>query len=365
MCIHDYYAHIYIHIYICIYIYNKYLYIHIYDITNVRNTQLHTQLRALDLSANALGTGGLIYALPALTMNRKKTSPLTHLGLEKNGLCFGSMQALSKVMPSLGNLQVLALAGNRLPFDSRHPSAGGAEVEERDAFILALTTHCRALRYLDFAPSSAVASTNSPKKSVIYPPVPNHPRHAATAFGKGVQGEGGGLEGGSNDLDDVVRVTYATGAVGGGSGKGNGDGGTNGGTRGGKSGVQGGGSMREAAGALTLGALLWATEVLEQWRTLYLAFAAHHGGGGSAGYASQSGYSEWEAEGVRVLQSLLAHRDVTHADLRGVVAESKLGRALSRAAALALSKGGHGGGGGLVAVLAGVLKSKWGTLLEQ
>jgi len=96
--------------------------------------------------------------------------------------------------------------------------------------------------------------------------------------------------------------------------------------------------------------------VLEQWRCLFQAAAS----------GSAEELREWREEALRVLQRLLATRSVTRAELEGVVTESKLGKALSRTAALGDRNSQPEGAAmvSVVPVLAAVLKGKWKALLE-
>ena len=120
---------------------------------------------------------------------------------------------------------------------------------------------------------------------------------------------------------------------------------------------------------LTLGAALWTTEVLEQWRSKLLAKNPS-----AADYDARKELEEWREEAVRVLTRLMAPRRVPRADVTGVIASSKLGRAVSRCAALLRpsdqSPGGSssiGRGGGaqrLVSLLAALVKAKWEAALE-
>jgi len=77
------------------------------------------------MTGNALGTEGLIYFLPAVAIIssassprkaskkapgaacKARGSPLTHLGLESNGLTFSSMIPLANVLSSLERLEVV------------------------------------------------------------------------------------------------------------------------------------------------------------------------------------------------------------------------------------------------------------------
>lgn len=239
------------------------------------------------------------------------------------------METLANVLSSLRRLEVLALGGNRLLLDARTSAASAGDQDSIWKLATALATHCHALRYLNFAASPSVAST---KKSAAFPA---HPRSAAHP--RGVTSAGGdrlwwyfGCGAGSSVYDDCVLAQQD------GSGP----------------------SFWSHDGSLTLGVCLWATEVLKQWRSLHL----------DADVAMAEELSEWRQEAVRVLQWLLARRSIARAALMGVVAESKLGKALSRTAALG-SRYAQGGGviGGTVSVvpiLAAVLKGKWEVLLE-
>ena len=230
--------------------------------------------------------------------------------------------ALTHVRTRAYKLQVLALGGNRLQFDARATTAGSADGEAIRKLVSALSTHCHALRYLDFAATAPVAC---PKgiSAVVSHWVPTHPRAPVHPSGANLGGRG------DSRWWDFGCGTKAS------SGRGTGS----------------------HDGPLTLGACLWATEVLEQWRCLFQAAA-----GGSA-----EELSEWREEALRVLQRLLATRSVTRAELRGVVTESKLGKALSRTAALGDRNSQPEDRGAMVSavpVLASVLKGKWKALLE-
>jgi hypothetical protein len=302
-------------------------------LTKVWAMGLHTSLRSLDIGGNALGTEGLIYFLPAVDITSSaprraskahgaaciaRESPLTHLGLESNGLTFSSMETLASVLSSLGRLEVLALGGNRLLLDARTPAASAGDQDSINKLATALATHCHALRYLNFAVSPSVAST---KRAAF----PAHPSGVTTAGGDRLWWNFGCGAGSSVDDHRVLAQQDGRGP-----------------------------SFWSHDGSLTLGVCLWATEVLEQWRSLHL---------GADGAMAEE-LSEWRQEAVRVLQWLLARRSVARAALMGVVAESKLGKALSRTAALGSRYAQGGGTVSVVPVLAAVLKGKWEVLLE-
>jgi len=219
-------------------------------------------------------------------------------------------------------LQVLALGGNRLHFDARAAAAGAADGEAICKLVSALSTHCHALRYLDFAATAPVACPKGTASAALSHRVPTHPRADAHPSGANLGGRG-----------ERRWWDFGCGTKGS-SGRGNGS----------------------HDGPLTLGACLWATEVLEQWRCLFQAAAS----------GSAEELREWREEALRVLQRLLATRSVTRAELEGVVTESKLGKALSRTAALGDRNSQPEGAAmvSVVPVLAAVLKGKWKALLE-
>jgi len=317
----------------------------------------HTRLQALDLSGNALGTEGLIYFLPALTIGtpppapegkpgraspakhpppggsrgEERASAMTHIGLESNGLCWASLAALAKVLPALGRLEVLALADNRLRFGARSTGGGGGDdasgaMAAEEEFVSKLVQHCRALRYVDVLHVDRAVQRAAPPT-----PCPTHPHHHQQPGATGGDARTPGWER-PWWQPDFVAAAYAP---------------------------------------LTLGAALWATEVLEQWRSQLLSTTSS-----AADYDAREELEEWREEAVRVLTRLLAPPRVPRADLTGVIAASKLGRAVSRCAALmrrsderpgGVSGGGGGRGGGparVVSLLAALVKAKWEAALE-
>jgi hypothetical protein len=237
------------------------------------------------------------------------------------------MDTLANAVSSLGRLEVLALGGNRLLLDARTPAASTGDEDSIYKLATALATHCHALRYLNFAVSPSVASTKRAAFRAAFPVHPRaaHPSGVASAGGDRVWWNFGCGAGSSVDDDRVLAQQDGRGP-----------------------------SFWSHHGSLTLGVCLWATEVLEQWRSLHLG----------ADDAVAEELSEWRQEAVRVLQWLLARRSVARAALMGVVAESKLGKALSRTAALGSRYAEGGGTVSVVPVLAAVLKGKWEVLLE-
>jgi hypothetical protein len=294
-----------------------------------------------------------------------RCSPLTHLALESNGLCPAALGQLSKVLSSLVRLQVLALSGNRLLLDA-HPALasagggggdvrrGGLGLEEDKAlerFVSSLCAHCHALRYLDFAPKSQVLTCPKAeaRSSSVPRSAPYHPRDRKPQSG---------------DEDRTGReCKYRTWwPVDGGAERG---------------GIQGQKPARQESG-LSLGAALWAREVLEQYRLAVFKVRGEAGSGKfrdarlhSAGESEQEALRDWNEEAERVLRRLLARESIERIDLTGVAVESGLGKAIARVAAMVNGRGDTAGTEkgrekkewGTVPVLAAVLKAKWSSIL--
>ena len=245
---------------------------------------IHTRLSSLDMSGNALGTEGLIFLLPAFTIcaslsspSKRRpqgphVSPFTHIGLESNGLSYSSLSALAKVLPSLRALEVLALAGNRLRMDGRRVAAcGRGEAQADDArahgashhthdtdFVAGIVAHCSALRYLDFATSIPAAEAQQPARQSMRASASSHASSALhECEGPRDRGAGGGLGAGRE------RPWWEP------------------------------DFLQEACSPLTLGAALWATEVLEQWRAHHQAASDDHDAGEELEEWQREAGDEW------------------------------------------------------------------------
>ena len=348
--------------------------------------RLLTALHALDLSGNMLGTEGMMHLLPALG-GGGVLSPLTHLGLENNKLGAASMAQLAKVTSSLGRLQVLALAGNRLPLGDD----GGAEFDTENeemmgTFVQGLSRHCHALRVLDLAQTS---STVPVPKTAGGCTMLHQPRLAAAVMSAGEQcrpmarrswwdvddmdatencaSERWGEDAAAVEDDEApVGQSAQTAArnaakqrledaskLGSGAQQWANDCLHSQDTAGRRPPAFGGDCVHSVPGpiqssgpparVLTLGAALWATEVLERLRLGWETMGPEE-------------RAECREEAVRVLQHLLAIK-MTPCDLTGVVKQADLGRAVKRLAKRNVRQFGP------AAILAAVLIGKWQAIL--
>ena len=333
--------------------------------------RLLTALHALDLSGNMLGTEGMMHLLPALG-GGGVLSPLTHLGLENNKLGAASMAQLAKATPSLGRLQVLALAGNRLPLGDDGGAELDAETEEMmGTFVKGLSGHCHALRILDLAQTSSTVPAPRTAGGGTACAMLHQPRPEAAVMSSGEQcrpmarpswwdvddmdasencasesrnEDAAAVEDGQAPVGQSAQIAARNAAK----------------QRLEDASKLGSGAQQWAndcvhsvsgpmqssgplARVLTLGAALWATEVLERLRLGWETMGPEE-------------RAECREEAVRVLQHLLAVK-MTPCDLTGVVKQADLGRAVKRLAKPNVRQFGP------AAILAAVLKGKWEAVL--